>query len=319
VPLAALAGLPLAGPDGFTLDLLYYTFSYAAMAVGWNVIGGYTGYISLASVGFFGMGSYVAGLLLVHLGWPILLTAPLVGLLCAVLATGLGWVALRTRGPAFVIVTLAFSFIVQALALDLKGLTGGSAGLTLPLLGLPGGLELVPFYYYALGLLVVALLVTTGIRRSRFGLELIAIREDEGKAEGSGIDVAACKMLAFSIGIWFAGTAGALHAQYLSYVDPDLAFELIIMLNIVVMTLLGGRGTVWGPVLGAFVLFPLGQYLVFWLPSSVAGQAHLALLGLILVLVARFLPDGLLGAARRLRDRRRLRERVAEATAGVAR
>lgn len=294
LPLVVLVALPFNNLSGFYLDLFYFTFTYAAMSVGWNIIGGYTGYISLANLGFFGMGSYIAGLLLVHLGWPIFLTAPLVGLICSVLAAGLGWVALRTRGPSFVILTLAFTFIVQMLALNLKGLTGGSAGLYLPLLGLPADLALVPFYYYTLGLLVVALLVTMGIRRSRFGLGLIAIREDEGKAEGSGINTSLFKILAFMISIWFAGTAGAVHAQYLSYIDPDLAFELIIMLNLIVMTLLGSRGTIWGPVLGAFILFPLSEYLVFWLPSTVAGQVHLALLGIVLLLVARFMPDGLI-------------------------
>jgi branched-chain amino acid transport system permease protein len=183
---------------------------------------------------------------------------------------------------------------MQMLALNLKGLTGGSAGLYLPLLQVPSGLELVPFYYYMLALLVVAVLVAIGIRRSRFGLGLIAIREDEGKAEGSGINTSLFKILAFMISIWFAGTAGAIHAQYLSYIDPDLAFELIIMLNLIVMTLLGSRGTIWGPVLGAFILFPLSEYLVFWLPSTVAGQVHLALLGVVLLLVARFMPDGLI-------------------------
>ena len=324
LPLVVLIALPFNNLSGFYLDLFYFTFTYAAMSVGWNIIGGYTGYISLANLGFFGVGSYIAGLLLIHLGWPILLTAPLVGLICSLLAAGLGWVALRIRGPSFVIVTLAFTFIMQMLALNLRGLTGGSVGLYLPLLKLPAGLELVPFYYYALGMLVVAVLVTIGIRRSRFGLGLIAIREDEGKAEGSGINTTLFKVLAFMISIWFAGTAGAVHAQYLSYVDPDLAFELVIMLNMIVMTLLGSRGTVWGPVLGAFILFPLSQYLVFWLPSTVAGQVHLALLGVVLVLVARVMPDGLIVTVGNLYSnlRRRPRpERVAPAasTSGTPR
>ena len=136
--------------------------------------------------------------------------------------------------------------------------------------------------------------MSIAIRRSRFGLGLIAIREDEGKAEGSGINTSLFKILAFMISIWFAGTAGAVHAQYLSFVDPDLAFELTIMLNMIVMTLLGSRGTIWGPVLGAFILFPLSEYLVFWLPSGIAGQVHLAILGVLLLLIARFMPDGLI-------------------------
>jgi branched-chain amino acid transport system permease protein len=304
LPLAILIALPFNGLNGFLLDLFYFTFTYAAMSVGWNIIGGYTGYISLANLGFFGLGSYIGGLMLSHPGWPILLTAPLVGLVCSLVAAVIGWIALRTRGPSFVIVTLAFTFIVQFLALNLKDITGGSAGLYLPLLSMDPLLRGDLFYYYMLGVLVLAIVVAIGVRRSRFGLGLIAIREDEGKAEGSGINTSLFKIVAFMISIWFAAVAGAVHAQYLDYVDPDLAFELIIMLNMIVMTLLGSRGTVWGPVLGAFILFPLQSYLVYWLPSTIAGEVHLALLGVVLVLVARFMPEGLLVTLQKLIARR---------------
>jgi branched-chain amino acid transport system permease protein len=304
VPLVILVALPFNGLNGFLLDLFYFTFTYAAMSVGWNIIGGFTGYISLANLGFFGLGSYVSGLTLSHFGWPILLTAPLVGLVCSLVAAVIGWIALRTRGPSFVIVTLAFTFIVQFLALNLKDITGGSAGLYLPLLSMDPLLRGDLFYYYMLAVLILSIAVAIGVRRSRFGLGLIAIREDEGKAEGSGINTSLFKIVAFMISTWFAGVAGAVHAQYLNYIDPDLAFELIIMLNMIVMTLLGSRGTVWGPVLGAFILFPLQSYLVYWLPSTIAGEVHLALLGVVLVLIARFMPDGLLRTAQKMTVRR---------------
>jgi branched-chain amino acid transport system permease protein len=304
VGLVAIAALPFGGLTPFYLDLGYFTFMYAAMSAGWNIMGGYAGYISLGHLGFFGGGSYLAALLLLHFGWPVFLTAPFVGLVCSVVAAGLGWTALRTRGPAFVIVTLAFTFIVQLLALNLRGLTAGSTGLYLPLLDLPGDVVIVPFYYAMLALLVIAVLTCVAIRRSRFGLGLLAIREDEGKAEGSGIDTSKYKILAFAISVWFAGVAGAVHAQYLNFVDPDLAFELVIMLNVIAMTLLGSRGTVWGPVLGAFILYPVTQYLVFLLPAGLAGQLHLALLGAVLVLVAMLMPDGLILTAAALWRRR---------------
>jgi branched-chain amino acid transport system permease protein len=318
LPLAVLIALPFNGLGGFYLDLFYFTFTYAAMSVGWNIIGGYTGYISLANLGFFGLGSYLGGLMLTHWGWPVLVTAPLVGFICALLAAGIGWIALRTKGPSFVIVTLAFTFIVQFLALNLKEVTGGSAGLYLPLLAMDPLLRGALFYYYMLGVLVLAVLVAVGIRRSRFGLGLIAIREDEGKAEGSGINTSLFKIVAFMISIWFAAVGGAVHAQYLDYVDPDLAFELIIMLNLIVMTLLGSRGTVWGPVLGAFILFPLQSFLVYWLPSTVAGQVHLALLGVLLVVLARFMPDGLLVTTQKLLRRQPPRPGPVRVIAGEA-
>jgi branched-chain amino acid transport system permease protein len=296
-PLLALglfALLPLLVHEGFYLDLLLFTFMYAAMSVGWNIMGGYAGYVSLGHVGFFGLGSYIAGLLVVHYGIPVFLSAPFVGLLAAIVGAGLGWISLRARGTSFVIVTLTFTYVVQLMALNLRGITGGSSGLYLPLLDLPADVVILPFYYSMLALLVVAILVTIAIRRSKFGLGLVAIREEEGKADGSGVNTSLYKILAFAISVSFAGAAGALHAQYLNYVDPDLAFELIITLNLVIMCLVGSRGTVWGPVLGAFILQPLSQYLIYVTPSQIAGQVHLVALGVILVLVVMFMPDGII-------------------------
>lgn len=310
-PLLALALfglLPLLVHEGFYLDLLLFTFMYAAMSVGWNIMGGYAGYVSLGHVGFFGLGSYVAGLLVVHYGIPVFLSAPFVGLLAAVVGAGLGWISLRARGTSFVIVTLTFTYVVQLLALNLRGLTGGSSGLYLPLLKMPADLVILPFYYSMLALLVVAILVSIAIRRSKFGLGLVAIREEEGKADGSGVNTSLYKILAFAISVSFAGAAGSLHAQYLNYVDPDLAFELIITLNLIIMCLVGSRGTVWGPVLGAFILQPLSQYLIYLTPSQIAGQVHLIALGVILVLVVMFMPDGIItsyGTWRGGRDRAR--------------
>jgi len=296
-PLAALAlfmVLPIFVREGFYLDLLLFTFMYAAMSVGWDIMGGYAGYISLGTVGFFGIGSYVAGLLVVDFGIPVFVSAPFVGLLAALIGAGLGWISLRSRGTSFVIVTLTFTYVVQLIALNLRVVTGGSAGLYLPLLDLPGEFVILPFYYAMLVLLVVAILVSLAIRRSKFGLGLIAIREEEGKADGSGVNTSFYKILAFAISVSFAGAAGALHAPYLNYIDPDLAFELIITLSVIIMSLVGGRGTVWGPVLGAFIIQPLSVYLIYLTPSGIAGQVHLIALGVILVLVVMFLPDGII-------------------------
>ena len=315
--LVLLLLVPMVLPEGFYLDLLMFTFMYAAMSVGWDIMGGYAGYVSLGHVGFFGLGSYAAALLLVHLGLPVFITAPLVGLMASLLGAGLGFISLRTRGPAFVIVTLTFTYVAQLLMLDLKSVTGGSQGLFLPLLDLPANLVIVPFYYGMLALLVIAILVSIAIRRSKFGLGLIAIREDEGKAEASGVNTSLYKILAFAISVWFAGTAGALHAQYLNYVDPDLAFELIITLNLIIMSLFGSRGIVWGPVLGAFILYPLSAYLVFLVPSRVAGQVHLAVLGIVLVLVVMFLPDGLIRSYQGWRTKRPKDGRPLEARASI--
>lgn len=296
-PIAALAlflVLPIFVRQGFYLDLLLFTFMYAAMSVGWDIMGGYAGYVSLGTVGFFGIGSYIAGLLVVDAGIPVFVSAPFIGILMGILGAGLGWISLRVRGTSFVIVTLTFTYVAQLLMLNLRSITGGSAGLYLPLLKLPAELVIVPFYYSMLILMVVAILVSLAIRRSKFGLGLIAIREEEGKADGSGVNTSLYKILAFAISVSFAGAAGAIHAQYLNYIDPDLAFELIITLSVIIMALVGGRGTVWGPVLGAFIIQPLSVYLIYVMPSEIAGQVHLIALGLVLVLVVMFLPEGII-------------------------
>jgi len=307
LPLGALALfvlLPVFVREGAYLDLLLFTFMYAAMSVGWDIMGGYAGYVSLGHVGFFGLGSYTAGLLVVHAGIPVFVSAPFVGLFAALVGAGLGWISLRARGTSFVIVTLTFTYMIQLVALNWRSVTGGSAGLYLPLLNLPGELVILPFYYSMLLLLVVAIAVSIAIRRSKFGLGLIAIREEEGKADGSGVNTSLYKILAFAISVSFAGVAGALHAQYLNYVDPDLAFELIITLNLIIMSLVGSRGTVWGPVLGAFIVQPLSLYLIYLTPSGIAGQVHLMALGIVLVLVVVFMPDGIITTFTAWRGRR---------------
>jgi ABC-type branched-subunit amino acid transport system permease subunit len=319
VALVVFIALPLFVKEGFYLDLLLFTFMYAAMSVGWDILGGYAGYVSLATVGFFGIGSYVAGVLVVDFGIPVFVSAPFVGLFAALIGAGLGWVSLRARGTTFVIVTLTFSYVVQLLALNMRSITGGSSGLYLPLLKLPADQVILPFYYSMLGLMVVAILVSLAIRRSKFGLGLIAIREEEGKADGSGVNTSFYKILAFAISVSFAGAAGALHAQYLNYVDPDLAFELIITLSVVIICLVGGRGTVWGPVLGAFIIQPLSAYLIYLTPSEIAGQIHLVALGLSLVLVVMFLPAGILPTWTSWRARRtRAMKSAGESAPGVA-
>ncbi|MBV9131752.1 MAG: branched-chain amino acid ABC transporter permease [Chloroflexi bacterium] len=302
--------LPVLVKQPAWLDMLQFTFMYAAMSVGWDIMGGYAGYPSIGHVGFFGMSSYVAGLLLVHFGVNIFASALLVGLFGSLVGAGLGFISLRTRGPAFLIVTLVFALTVQMLAENLNALTGGTSGLYLPLLDLPPDVVILPFYYAMLALTVLAVATSTFIRASRFGLGLLAIREDEGKAEGSGINTALYKILAFAVSVFFASVAGALHAQYLNYVDPDLAFEFIIGLNMVVMALVGSRATPWGGVLGAVIMFPISQLLVYTLPDKFSGQVPLVELGILLILIPMFLPDGIIKSLERWAERRRRRPRV---------
>src|SRR3989454_166130 len=184
VMLAVLALLlPVIAPDPATTNIAVFTVMYVGLATAWNIMGGYTGYISLGHAAFFGIGAYAFGLLLIHLnitpGYAPFLLVPVAGLLTAVFALGIGWIALRTRAATFVIVTIAFMFIVQLLAENLVKLTGGGAGLGLPVPSWGGDFFAIPFYYAMLALAILGITVSWAIRRSKFGLGLLAIRDDE--------------------------------------------------------------------------------------------------------------------------------------------
>src|SRR5256885_11242862 len=172
---------------------------YVGLATAWNIMGGYTGYISLGHAAFFGFGAYAFGLMLIHLnitpGYGPFLLVPVVGLLTAVLSVGIGWIALRTRAATFVIVTIAFMFMLQLLATNLRGLTGGSQGLGYPVpQGWSPDFVDVPFYYAMLALALLALGVSWWIRRSKLGRGLLAIRDDEDRALALGVPARAFKM-----------------------------------------------------------------------------------------------------------------------------
>src|SRR5438445_3352614 len=178
--------LPMIAPDPATTNIAVFTVMYIGLATAWNIMGGYTGYISLGHAAFFGFGAYSLGLMLVHLniapGYGPFFLVPVAGLLTALLAVGIGWIALRTRAATFVIVAIAFMFMLQLLAENLVNLTGGGAGLGLPVPTWGGDFFAIPFYYAMLALAILGVAVSWVIRRSKFGLGLLAIRDDEDKA-----------------------------------------------------------------------------------------------------------------------------------------
>jgi branched-chain amino acid transport system permease protein len=264
---------------------------YATMATSWNIMGGYTGYKSLGHAAFYGLGAYLVALAANHLGLNPLLSAPILAVAVALVAMLLGWIMLRTSGSAFVIATIAMLLIVRLLALNLKDITNGAPGLSQPLPPWSPEFSRMPFYYYMLVCLIVALAVSAFIRRSRFGLGLLAIRDDEGKAEMVGVNTTLYKVVAFGISAYFVAVGGGIWSYHTTHISPVFAFDIVLGVEMILMTMLGGLGTLWGPALGAFILVPASDFILFQFGSS---AIHLSILGALMIAIILFLPRGIL-------------------------
>jgi branched-chain amino acid transport system permease protein len=301
--------VPAMAPDPATTNIAVFTMMYVGLATSWNIMGGYTGYISLGHAGFFGFGSYTLGLTLAHLhikgGYEPFLFVPLAGLATAVLAVAVGWFALRTRAATFVIVTIAFMFMLQLLAENLVGLTGGGAGLSFPIpIEWGGDFFNTPFYYAMLVLAVLAIAASWLIRNSKFGLGLLAIRDDEDKALAVGVPTREFKLTAFVVSAAFVGMIGGVYGYYVTYVYPQFAVDPLIGISMVLMVFLGGLGTLSGPVLGALILEPAQLWLAY---NFGASKLYLVFYAAVFLLVILLLPRGIVPSAVELYERRRAR------------
>ena len=287
--------LPLIAPDPATTGMAVFTVMYVGLASAWNIMGGYTGYISLGHAAFFGFGAYSFGLMINHLnmapGYLPFVLVPVAGLLTAALAVGIGWVALRTRAATFVIVTIAFMFMLQLLGENLVKLTGGGAGLALPYSHDWGGdFFNIPYYYAMLALAVLTIGVSWWIRRSKFGLGLLAIRDDEDKALAVGVPTRSFKLTAFVISAVLVGMIGAVYAYYVTYLYPQFAFDPLIGISMVLMAFLGGLGTVSGPVIGALLLEPAQMEFAYRFGAS---RLYLVFYAAVFLIVILLLPRGI--------------------------
>src|SRR6266516_3825102 len=282
-------------------SIAIYTLLYAAAVTGWNLFSGYSGYISLGYASFTGIGAYTLALICEH--WQIpggyipFLLLPVAGLVAGIFAIPMGWVALRTRRVTFVVVTIAMMFVLQALAFNLSGFTSGSSGIIFPLTIWSGDFYNIPYYYVSLVLLLLAFTVSWWIRNSKYGLGLLAIRDDEDRALGLGVRTWAFKLSAFVISAFIVGMVGATWAYYVEAIYPDTAFDALFDVAIALMAFLGGLGTISGPILGAFLLEPFQQYLTIQYGSL---GLNLIILGSLLLLIILVLPGGIVPALRRI-------------------
>ncbi|MDX6368355.1 MAG: branched-chain amino acid transport system ATP-binding protein livM [Nocardioidaceae bacterium] len=313
-----LIGYPVVFPFAiYEQGVLLLAFLLAIMAVSWNIVSGFAGYVSLGHSVFLGLGAYTGGLLAEKFQVNPLWFLPVGGLVAFVAAVLVGSVVLRARGHAFVIITIALLLAMQVLVNNFSTVTHGSDGVNVPLPFWSTDYQNLPFYYMFLVLLLATVAFAAWVRRTKFGTGLLAIREDEDKAAAIGVNTTRYKVLAYAASAVPIGIAGVVYAYFLSFLNPIGAFSLLTSVTIVLSALLGGRGTLWGPVLGAFVVS-----IVTEVANAYGGgsQSRLLVLGIALVAVVLFLPAGVLPAISARLARRRAAQEKVEYTdqAGVA-
>jgi len=288
----ALLMLAMTAPlyvNDYYQSFLLQVFMMIALGQAWNLISGMTGYVSFGHTAFFGVGAY-AGALLLLAGFPWWLAVLKGGGIALLLAIPLGLLTLRLRGPYFAIAMLGLNEVGRIAATLWTDLTHGGDGISLAPDLLP---SLRTNYFSMLTLATTATLIVAYVYRSRFGLELRAIREDEEAAEMVGVNTVANKVMAFVLSALIPGAVGAVYAMYTSYINPQSVFSPALNIQIIVIVLFGGSGTVWGPLIGAGVVMVLRELLWAQFPA-----AHLALLGVLLLAVVLYLPGGLLSFVR---------------------
>jgi branched-chain amino acid transport system permease protein len=292
IVLLLLALYPVLNPwQPYPQGVALLAFLLAIQASGWNLISGFAGYVSLGHSMFLGLGSYTAAIVALHTGVNPLWVAPLGGVTAVVVATVFGAIVLRTRGHAFVIITIALLLSAQIVATNWKSLTQGSEGITLELPFWSSDFQNIPFYYIFLVLLVLTVLFSAWIARTKFGTGLVAIREDEGKAASIGVNTTAFKIIAYAASSFFIGVAGGVYAYFQTFLNPVGSFAILGSVLIVLSALLGGRGTLYGPVIGAFIVQLVNEGATVYGGGS---STRVLILGAILVAVVLFLPAGLL-------------------------
>lgn len=291
VALVALPALQFLGGFNYVIHLALYAMMYAAMASSWNILGGYTGYISLGHNVFFCIGGYFSGMILAFTGVTTLVTAPLAGVVAAIVGFGIGMVTLRMRGPTFIISSIALLMVVRIL-FDNWDFVGGANGVTLPQLDLPAEWSKLPYYYAMLVIVSLTVFASYRIKHSKFGLGLRAISQDEVKAESAGINTRIYKVSAFAISAFFVGMAGAVWGEYITYIRPNIFLIILVAANMVLMCILGGKGTVAGPVIGAVLLIAFNEFFVANFGSS---ELNILGTGMIMVLALMYFPAGIVG------------------------
>jgi branched-chain amino acid transport system permease protein len=288
----ALASTPLWGSN-YVIRLAVVIAMYTALTLSWNFIGGFAGYPSFSTAAFFGLGCYV-GAIAERAGIPMVVAWGLATLFTGAFAAALGAIILRLRGHYFAIGSIAIVEVVRLVISSWGSLTGGGDGLNLPLLsGGPNAVARI-FLVVMTVLMIVTFLITVYVDRSRLGFGLRCIQQNEDAANMAGVNITLYKVIAYTLSALFCGTVGAAYASWTGYIDPTDSFSIIMTIKVPVMCLLGGPGTVLGPVIGTAAFTLLEE--VFWANFL---DYNRAILGVVIVILIFFLPGGLLALSYR--------------------
>lgn len=318
-------------PDDTTTTVAVFALMFAAWATAWNTFSGYTGYIALGHAAFFGSGAYALAImcqrwhvglsdvsllgLIIPADYAPFLLVPVAGLIAALIAVPVGWIALHTRRHTFIVVTIAIFFIFQLLAENNIGsLTGGTAGLEFHNPSWIYPFFNFPFYYAMLIILVLALLVSWWVRHSKYGLGLLAIRDDEDRALGLGVKTGPSKLVAYVISALFAGMLGGVWGYFLGSVFPQSAYDPLNDITLALMAFMGGLGTLSGPIIGALIIEWARQNfesLPFIQNAQNPSGYYLIIYGALFLIVVLLLPEGIVPTARKWWMRWRSRQQSA--------
>jgi branched-chain amino acid transport system permease protein len=305
IVLAVFGVFPLVVTDPAATSIAVFTVIFMVATASWNIFSGYSGYLALGHAVFFGSGGYAVALAArdwhVKGGWEVFALLPFGGLIAAAIAIPVGLVALRVRRHTFVVITIAIFFIFQLAAFNL-GFTGGTSGILLPFAPFSPANYNQPFYYVGLIILILTVLLSWAVRRSRFGLQLLAIRDDEDRARGLGVKTERVKLSAFVISAFPVGMVGGLYFYFVGQIFPQFAFDPLFDISLALMGFLGGIGTLTGPLLGALVLESIQQYLT----QQFSGTGtYLIAYGILFLAVILLLPRGVIPTITQLiKDRR---------------
>lgn len=295
--LALLLIIPLSVGSPFVYHLFILICSYAALASAWNIVGGFAGQLSLGHAVFYGVGAYTTTLLMMKLG-----ISPWIGMfagaiLSSIVAVLISWPCFRLRGPFFALATIAVLEVVRLVAINQHDVTGGAAGLGVPLkLGFEWMLfrPRWPYLLIAFAFLLITLAVSWKIKNSRLGYYLIAVREREDAAHAVGVNSVKVKLIAVVLSAFITSLVGSFHAMYLTFIEPGSMFSLEMSIQIAMFALIGGLGTVSGPLIGTLLVLPLAELARGWLGDLGSG-VHGLVYGIVLVVVVLTIPQGVVG------------------------
>jgi branched-chain amino acid transport system permease protein len=306
IGIAVLIGLPMVVKSSFAIDIFIRILLFAFIGTAWNLMGGYAKQLSLGHAAYFGLGAYTSTILQINYD-----ISPWIGMIAgggvaALASLPIGWLCFRLRGPYFTIATIATAQALMLIFLKFRDFAWGAEGTTIPNLGtapLMMQFESKSSYYYVvLGLLLVALLITWLIERSWIGYYLVAIGEDEDAAGAIGVNAPKMKRDIYMISAFLTALAGTFYTQYIYFIDPATAFSFNISIEAALVSIVGGIGTLWGPLIGTILLETTSTLLQSWLGNSVGG-IQLTVYSLILMAVIMWRPSGLMGMIGEVRQR----------------